>query len=268
MCKSADLLLMVLDATKPWTHKEILTRELEAVRRPRPPDLCTPPPRGAMRPAAHPRRVSTAWRLCKPRLVLCWAQVAVGSGSMPPAERCDAAPASPPMVLTLRVQVGMRLNRSPPNIYFKKRKTGGVSITSVVPMTHMDEKMVQRILQASAGGGRGQWRGLSRAATPGARVQRILQASLGGGRWQGKGRAARAHATGSLHLAGGAWNAAAPRSFLAGNTVRCWRSRHHWSQVPACLATTHAALFADALVLLLLDRAAARRSTASTTARC
>jgi ribosome-interacting GTPase 1 len=29
VCKSADLLLMVLDATKPWTHKEILTRELE-----------------------------------------------------------------------------------------------------------------------------------------------------------------------------------------------------------------------------------------------
>ncbi len=73
VCKSADLLLMVLDATKPWTHKEILTRELEAV--------------------------------------------------------------------------GMRLNRSPPNIYFKKRKTGGISITSVVPMTNMDEKMVMRILQ-------------------------------------------------------------------------------------------------------------------------
>lgn len=31
VCKSADLLLMVLDATKPWTHREILTRELEAV---------------------------------------------------------------------------------------------------------------------------------------------------------------------------------------------------------------------------------------------
>lgn len=31
MCKSADLLLMVLDATKPHTHKEILTRELESV---------------------------------------------------------------------------------------------------------------------------------------------------------------------------------------------------------------------------------------------
>jgi ribosome-interacting GTPase 1 len=31
VCKSADLLLMVLDATKPWHHKDILTRELEAV---------------------------------------------------------------------------------------------------------------------------------------------------------------------------------------------------------------------------------------------
>lgn len=31
VCKSADLLLMVLDASKPTGHKEILTRELEAV---------------------------------------------------------------------------------------------------------------------------------------------------------------------------------------------------------------------------------------------
>ena len=31
VCKSADLLLMVLDATKPWGHRDILTRELEAV---------------------------------------------------------------------------------------------------------------------------------------------------------------------------------------------------------------------------------------------
>jgi len=31
VCKSSDLLLMVLDATKPHTHKEILTKELEAV---------------------------------------------------------------------------------------------------------------------------------------------------------------------------------------------------------------------------------------------
>eukprot|EP00775_Hariotina_reticulata_P005427 gene5427-5660_t len=73
VCKSADLLLMVLDATKPWYHKEILTRELESV--------------------------------------------------------------------------GMRLNRTIPNIYFKKKKTGGLSINSTIPLTKMDEKMVQRVLQ-------------------------------------------------------------------------------------------------------------------------
>lgn len=73
VCKSADLLLMILDATKPWSHKEILTRELEAV--------------------------------------------------------------------------GMRLNRDPPNIYFKKKKTGGMSVNSTLPLTHLDDKMIQRILQ-------------------------------------------------------------------------------------------------------------------------
>lgn len=31
VCKRADLLLMVLDSTKPQGHKEILTKELEAV---------------------------------------------------------------------------------------------------------------------------------------------------------------------------------------------------------------------------------------------
>ncbi|KAG7669768.1 hypothetical protein Ndes2526B_g06120 [Nannochloris sp. 'desiccata'] len=72
VCKSADLLLMVLDAGKPHYHREILTRELEAV--------------------------------------------------------------------------GIRLNRSPPNITFKKKKTGGMTITALVPLTHVDEKMIQRIL--------------------------------------------------------------------------------------------------------------------------
>lgn len=73
MCKSADLLLMVLDASKPHGHREILTRELESV--------------------------------------------------------------------------GVRLNRRPPSIYFKKKKTGGISFSSVVPLTRMDEKLCQRILQ-------------------------------------------------------------------------------------------------------------------------
>ena len=73
VCKSADLLLMVLDAIKPHSHREILTRELNAV--------------------------------------------------------------------------GIRLNRDPPKIYLKKKKTGGISFNSTVPLTHMDEKMVQRIMQ-------------------------------------------------------------------------------------------------------------------------
>jgi small GTP-binding protein len=73
VCKSADLLLMVLDATKPWTHREILTRELEAV--------------------------------------------------------------------------GMRLNRNPPQITMRRKKTGGVSVSSTVPLTRLDEKLVARVLQ-------------------------------------------------------------------------------------------------------------------------
>ena len=74
MCKSADLLLMVLDASRPAAHRAILTRELEAV--------------------------------------------------------------------------GMRLNRRPPRIYFKKKKTGGIAFNATVPLTRgMDQSLCQRILQ-------------------------------------------------------------------------------------------------------------------------
>ncbi|QDZ20355.1 developmentally-regulated GTP-binding protein [Chloropicon primus] len=72
VCKSADLLLMVLDASKSHGHKDILTRELESC--------------------------------------------------------------------------GLRLNKKPPNVYFKLKKTGGVSYTTMVHLTTMDEKMVHRIL--------------------------------------------------------------------------------------------------------------------------
>lgn len=36
-------------------------------------------------------------------------------------------------------------------MYFKKRKTGGISINSVIPLTHMDDRMVQRILAVGLG---------------------------------------------------------------------------------------------------------------------
>lgn len=47
--------------------------------------------------------------------------------------------------------MGIRLNRAPPNIYFRKRKTGGVSINSTIPLTHMDDKLIQRVLQVGSG---------------------------------------------------------------------------------------------------------------------
>jgi small GTP-binding protein len=71
--KTADLVLMVLDATKPNDQREILERELEAV--------------------------------------------------------------------------GIRLNREPPNIYFKVKKTGGLKFNSVAPPKYLDEKMVGSILR-------------------------------------------------------------------------------------------------------------------------
>ncbi|KAF8563411.1 hypothetical protein P879_09894 [Paragonimus westermani] len=43
--------------------------------------------------------------------------------------------------------VGIRLNKRRPNIYFKLKKTGGLKITSMVPLTRISEKMMQMILQ-------------------------------------------------------------------------------------------------------------------------
>ncbi|KAG8656492.1 hypothetical protein MANES_04G143600v8 [Manihot esculenta] len=70
--KSSDIVLMVLDASKSEGHRQILTRELEAV--------------------------------------------------------------------------GLRLNKRPPQIYFKKKKTGGISFNSTLPLTHVDEKLCYQIL--------------------------------------------------------------------------------------------------------------------------
>ena len=51
-------------------------------------------------------------------------------------------------ILTRELEsVGLRLNRRPPNIYFKKKKTGGASFNATVPLTQMDEKLCFRILQ-------------------------------------------------------------------------------------------------------------------------
>uniref|UniRef100_A0A6N2KJ83 OBG-type G domain-containing protein n=1 Tax=Salix viminalis TaxID=40686 RepID=A0A6N2KJ83_SALVM len=70
--KSSDIVLMILDASKSDGHRQILTKELEAV--------------------------------------------------------------------------GLRLNKRPPRIYFKKKKVGGFSFNSTLPLTHVDEKLCYQIL--------------------------------------------------------------------------------------------------------------------------
>ncbi|XP_061712959.1 developmentally-regulated GTP-binding protein 2 isoform X2 [Cydia pomonella] len=72
VARTADLVLMMLDATKPYVHRQLLEKELESV--------------------------------------------------------------------------GIRLNKSKPNIYFKQKKGGGLSFNSTCQLTKVDEKMVQMIL--------------------------------------------------------------------------------------------------------------------------
>ncbi len=41
---------------------------------------------------------------------------------------------------------GVRLNQDPPDIYLKKKKTGGLKITPTVPLTKTDVETVKKIL--------------------------------------------------------------------------------------------------------------------------
>ncbi|ORX99577.1 developmentally-regulated GTP-binding protein 1-like protein [Basidiobolus meristosporus CBS 931.73] len=41
---------------------------------------------------------------------------------------------------------GIRLNKQPPNIYFKKKEKGGINMTNTVPLTHLDLDGVKAIL--------------------------------------------------------------------------------------------------------------------------
>uniref|UniRef100_A0A914HUL8 OBG-type G domain-containing protein n=1 Tax=Globodera rostochiensis TaxID=31243 RepID=A0A914HUL8_GLORO len=42
--------------------------------------------------------------------------------------------------------VGIRLNKRPPNIYFKRKNGGGLKFTHTVPVTHCHEKLIQMVL--------------------------------------------------------------------------------------------------------------------------
>ena len=127
---------MVLDAGKPHYHREILTRELESVSG------------GSPAAAGAPHTASSAlW--CLPTSSV------AGTSDCQARTRKSSLPIRPhPM------QVGIRLNRKPPNIFFKKKKTGGIAINSMLPLTNLDDRTIQRILQVWAAAAASQRPGL------------------------------------------------------------------------------------------------------------
>jgi len=46
---------------------------------------------------------------------------------------------------------GIRINKQPPNIVFKKKDKGGIAITSTVPLTHIDHDVSGSFLAGFAG---------------------------------------------------------------------------------------------------------------------
>ena len=91
--------------------------------------------------------------MARPALLLAAAALEL---SLQPSDRCglqvlDATKTEHhKAILTRELEaVGIRLNRSPPQVYFKRNKTGGISFSSTVPLTHMDEKLVNNILHGT-----------------------------------------------------------------------------------------------------------------------
>lgn len=41
---------------------------------------------------------------------------------------------------------GIRINRRPPNISYRHKKTGGLNINALVPLTHLDDKLISLLL--------------------------------------------------------------------------------------------------------------------------
>lgn len=43
--------------------------------------------------------------------------------------------------------VGIRLNKSPPDVYFKPKKSGGIAFTATLPLTHVTESICRNVLK-------------------------------------------------------------------------------------------------------------------------
>lgn len=46
---------------------------------------------------------------------------------------------------------GIRINKSPPNIVFKKKERGGINITSTAPLTNLDNEVCQSTIYGGLG---------------------------------------------------------------------------------------------------------------------
>lgn len=41
---------------------------------------------------------------------------------------------------------GIRINKEPPNITFRKKEKGGINVTSTVPLTHIDHDEIKAVM--------------------------------------------------------------------------------------------------------------------------
>ena len=100
---------------------------------------------------SHEKLTAEARRLRHIGQPVCESPDGASSGMrLPPKTSVAKSPTSRlAQILTRELDsVGIRLNRSPPNITLTRKKTGGIHVSKSpsVTLTHVDEQMVKRIL--------------------------------------------------------------------------------------------------------------------------
>jgi hypothetical protein len=117
--RTCDLILIVLDASKPMTHKRIIEKELGACRG----RYCGNSRRGGVLAAST-------------------SSVSASSGGV----SCFIVyPPPTPRRAWLAEGMGIRLNKRPPNIAFTKKDKGGIAYRSLYPQPHLEEELVKAI---------------------------------------------------------------------------------------------------------------------------
>lgn len=162
--RTCNLIIIVLDCLKPITHKKLIEHELEGA--PPPPPTLLPPPHhptptpAPNHPTTHPH-TSTLARCCccchvrgmqlscLAPLLPCTAPIVLfrtdGSAASSPRSTSNAPSSLAPACLP--AGFGIRLNKKPPEITFRKKDKGGINYTSAVQNPKLDlEGEVHRLL--------------------------------------------------------------------------------------------------------------------------